>query len=591
MHYLFIRKTMTFYLVALMGPALAEAASIDVLPGMDIPSIVDAHPKGTTFIIHPGLYRLTKSIRAKNGDSFVGQMACAPPATPCPAILNGARLLTSFRQSGSYHYVTGQTQRGRVTVPSTRCEPDMGYPTAYPGCIYPEDLFVDGQPLVHVIALADLAPGAWFFDYPNDTIYMYDNPAGHTVETSVTASAFVWSSGNNVTIENLTIEEFAVPLQFGAIGISAPSQFLGIDWVIKNNEIRYNHGAGVSVNFGWQVLNNYIHQNGQLGITGGLGSNTVASGILIQGNELAHNNYAHVSPSFGAGGIKISHIASAVFRDNYAHDNEGSGFHGDVASRNIVYDNNTSADNTEQGIFFEISYGAVVRNNKLLRNGYIHPNNSAWLYGADLLSSSSQDVIAYCNIAEVSPQGGNGTNIITQPRGEISQGNHFHHNTVIFGGNSGVSGGASTATRQRQFFLLNQFDNNTYHLPSLTQVAFPWDNKLSDFSKFQEFGQDTQGSIDTKYKSSVPSVAITSPLDGSSFSGPITITGTAHDTTSISKVEFYVDWNLHSTVGGSSPFNIPWSTTGLSAGLHTLTAMAYNAEGIRACYAVDVTVP
>jgi parallel beta-helix repeat protein len=589
MHYQFIRAIMISSLVALAAATLAPAANINISPGMDIPSVVNANPAGTTFIIQPGLYRLTTPIVAKNGDSFIGQTACAPPATPCTAILSGARLLTSFKQSGSYHYVTGQTQHGVVSIDSTRCQPDVGYPTAYPGCIYPEDLYVDGNPLVHVIALANLAPGAWFFDYPNATIYMYDNPTGHTVETSVSPSPFEWGAGNNVTIENLTIEKFAAPIQFAAVGVYGPSQTEGINWVIKNNEIRLNHGAAVGFNFGWQILNNYLHHNGQLGLNGGLSTTTVSSRVLIQGNEIAYNNYAHVAPRFGAGGSKTGASLNLMFRNNYSHNNEGSGFHNDRGSTNTTYDNNISADNTEQGIFYEISNGAVVRNNKLLRNGYIHPNNSFWLYGANLLSSTSQNVAAYCNTVEVSGQGGNGINMIGQARGMISSGNHFHHNTVVFDAQSGVTGGATDDPLQvPTFFSLNHYNDNTYHLPSVTQVSFPWDNKYTDFSKFQGFGEDTQGSIDTKYTGSVPSVAITFPTPGTTISGPMTITGTAQDTTSISKVELYVDWNLKATVGGSSPFNIPWSATGAPTGPHNLTVMAYNAEGIRACYAVMV---
>jgi hypothetical protein len=590
MYFPLFRTITGLCLVALAGAGPGQATTVNIAPGMDIPSVVSANPANTTFLISPGLYRVAQPIVAKDGDTFTGQTACAPPATTCPAILNGSVLLTSFQHTGSYYYVTGQTQHGSVTVDSKHCEPDVGYTAAYPGCIYPEDLYFDGKPLVHVISLSDIGPGAWFFDYPNATIYFYDNPAGHTVETSVTPSAFAWGSANNVTIMNLTIEKFAVPLQKGAIGSIGPSQTEGANWVIKNNDIQLNHGAGVGINFGWQILNNYIHNNGQLGINGGIGTTTISSGVLIQGNELAYNNYAHVAPKFGAGGSKVGATLNLVFRGNYSHDNEGSGFHNDRGSTNTTYDNNTSADNTEQGIFYEISYGALVRNNKLLRNGYIHANNSFWLYGADLLSSSSQDVIAYCNTAEVSALGGNGLDIIGQVR-EVSSGNNYHHNTVIFDGDSGVNGGAYSDPNQTNFFKLNYFNNNTYHLPAVSQVSFPWDNKFSAFSRFQSFGQDMQGTIDTNYESSVPSVAISSPLDGSSVSGPITVKGTAEDSLSISKVEFYVDWALKATVGGSSPFNIPWSTTGLSNGQHTLTAMAYNADGIRACYAVTVNVP
>ena len=59
--------------------------------------------------------------------------------------------------------------------------------TGYLGCIYPEDLYFDSVPLQHVDSLSDVGPGTWFFDYSGQTIYFYDDPSGHTVETSVTA--------------------------------------------------------------------------------------------------------------------------------------------------------------------------------------------------------------------------------------------------------------------------------------------------------------------------------------------------------------------------------------------------------------------
>ena len=526
---------------------------------------------------------------------------CAPPKTACPAILNGSRLLTSFQTSGSYYYVTGQTQQGQVTIDSTKCEPDPpGYLVAYPGCIYPEDLYFDDKPLVHVTTLADVVSGTWFFDYSTNTIYFYDNPAGHKVETSVTPSAFAWGPANNVTIQGLTMEKFAVPIQRGAIaGGTTASTTKGVDWRVQDNEIRLNHGNGVGINFGWQVLNNYIHNNGDLGIGGGL-STTVPSRVLIQGNELAFNNYAHVSPHFGAGGADLTATYGVVFRGNYSHNNEGSGLWMDLANYYALYDNNTVEDNTEQGIFHEISYNATVRNNKLLRNGYIHPNWKFWLFGANLLSSTSQNLEAYCNRVEVSAEGGNGINMVGQPHpnpgiaSNVSKNNHFHHNTVVFDGNSGITGAARGSTTDIccvDFYSTNRFDYNTYHLPDLSRKAFYWNDAFNTFSQFQAAGQDTHGSADTNYTGSVPTVTITSPADGSTVSGTVGITGNAQDSNSISKVEFYVDWALKATDGGGSPFNFTWNTSGVAAGSHAVAAMAYNPEGVRDCYAVTLNVP
>jgi hypothetical protein len=575
----------------IQGPGGAsQAATVNISPGMDIPSVVNANPAGTTFVIYPGTYRLGARIGAKNGDVFIGQTSCAPPQTPCTAILNGSRLLTSFKTSGVYYYVTGQTQQGQVTITTAQCQ------NPYPGCLYPEDLYFDDKPLVHVTTLADVGPGKWFFDYPTYTIYFYDNPAGHKVETSVTPAAFDPGPANNVTIKGLTVEKFATPIIFGAVAgaLGNASSTTGANWLIENNEIRLNHGEGIRINFGSRILNNYVHDNGNLGIGGGTSGIPLPSHVVIQGNELTDNNYAHVNSGFGAGGVKVGRTISIVIRGNHSHNNGGMGIHTDTENVNALIDGNTIADNTEEGAFHEISYAATFRNNKLLRNGYIHPNGTDWLYAANLLSATSQDSEAYCNTVEVSAQGGNGIDILTQNRGishqgtaYISSNNYFHHNTVIFDGNSGVTGGANGDPNQPNFYSRNRFDYNTYHLPDLSRHAFAWNGSLGTFAQFQTAGQDTHGAADTNYTSSVPTVVITSPADESTVSGTVGVVGNAQDSTSISKVEFYVDWSLES-IASDSHFDFTWSTSGVAAGEHILAAMAYNTQGIRACFSITL---
>jgi parallel beta-helix repeat protein len=417
------------------------------------------------------------------------------------------------------------------------------------------------------------------------------------VETSVVPSAFALGPANNVTIQNLTVEKFAAPIQKAAIEGAGPggSSTTGVNWVVENNEIRLNHGNGVNINFGWQILGNYIHHNGNNGIGGGLGGSALQSGVLIQANELAFNNYAHVSPRFGAGGTDTTGTRGLIYRGNYSHDNEGMGFHSDVGSYGTLYDNNTAVDNDNEGIIHEISYNGTFRNNHLLRNGYIHPNWTFWLYGANLLSATSQNDEAYCNTVEVSALGGNGIDIIGQihvPGGStISQNNYFHHNTVVFdsalSGVTGAARGSKTDPCCTNFYTLNQFDYNTYHSPPLTRRIFYWADNFNTFAQFQAAGQDAHGSADTNYTSSVPTVVITSPADMSEVSGVVAVQGNAQY--DISQVEFYVDWNLQQTAS-TSPFSFAWDTSGVSTGNHTVTAMAYNTEGMSACYAVWLQV-
>ncbi len=592
-----VHAVITLAIVALLGSTLARAGTVAISPGANIPAVVSASPAGTTFVISPGVYRLQTPINPLNGDVFTGPCAKPPCAASAQAILSGSHLLTSFTLSGGYYSAGGQTQQNAVTISSADCA------TGYGGCIYPEDLYFDGTPLTHVTSLSAVGTGSWYLNYSTHTVYLSQNPSGHTVEVGATSSAFTPGPANNVTIQGLTISEFATPGLTGAVagaytGYGSPTQ--GANWVVQNNEILLNHSYGVRLNFGWQVLNNFIHNNGDLGVGGGIGggnadgSGTTTSNILIQGNEISANNYAHFSAGWGGAGTKVLQSYGVVFRGNYVHNNNGLGMHTDTANYNAVYENNVIQDNAREGLQHEISYAAIVRNNKLLRNGYTSPNGTDWLFAGNLVSSTSQGVEAYCNTAEVSASGGNGLDILTQTRtGFIpSINNYYHHNTVFFDGNSGVTGGARgepTNSAEQNFFTANKFDYNTYHLPSLSYQAFAWADKNNTFAQFQAEGQDVHGAADTNYTGSYPTVSITTPTEGSTVSGIVNVAGTIQDKSPISKVEIYVDWVLQGTATGNA-FDYNLNTSQISNGQHVLAAMAVNTEGVQTCYGVNVNV-
>ena len=203
-----------------------------------------------------------------------------------------------------------------------------------------------------------------------------------------------------------------------------------------------------------------------------------------------------------------------------------------------------------------------------------------------MLSSSSQNLDAFCNTVEVSALGGNGIDIIGQNR-EISSGNHFHHNTVTFDGTSGVTGAARDSLIQLNFFSFNRFTSNAYHLVSLDQDVFFFNDHANSFAQFQAGGQEAGGSADTNYTATVPTVAISSPSDGATVSGTVQVQGTSSG--NLSKVQLLVDWKPLETVS-TSPFNFSWDTSGVKSGQHTVAAMAYTTEGVSACYAVSLLV-
>jgi parallel beta-helix repeat protein len=467
------------FLVPLLHIEIALGAPVVIQPGASIQSAVNRNPEGTTFTLKAGMHR-QQMVAPKNGNTFIGEPG---------AIMSGARHLTLFLREGRYWVATDQTQQGQATGECSK-NPDG---TRYAGCSYPEDLFIDDVPLWRVTTLSEVGPGKWYFDYDADKIYFADNPTGHKVETSITRHAFAGGAAN-VTIRGLIIEKYAVPAQFGAIhGEDHSTKTLSTHWIIADCEIRWNHGAGIRTGNTMQIVKNRIHANGQIGIVG------AGNGILVDGNELAYNNYAGFSQEWEAGGTKWVKTQNLVVRGNYAHHNKGPGLWTDIHNIHTLYENNTVIDNEGIGIFHEISYDAVIRNNTVKRNGKAF---DAWLYGAQILISSSRNAEVYSNTVEVAATAGNGIAIIQQDRGSgpygpcITIGNYIHHNVVIYLGDHGQSGGAADYKHDVMFNGNNRFDFNTYHAPHLERSRWAWGGN-KNWVGFRAAGQEPHGAADT----------------------------------------------------------------------------------------------
>jgi len=75
-----------------------------------------------------------------------------------------------------------------------------------------------------------------------------------------------------------------------------------------------------------------------------------------------------------------------------------------------------------------------------------------------------------------------------------------------------------------------------------------------------------------------PTVSLSSPVNGATVAGTVTISASASDNVGVSKVEFYQNGNLMSSVS-ASPYNYSWDTTTYPGGTYSLTAKAYDAAG------------
>ncbi len=77
-----------------------------------------------------------------------------------------------------------------------------------------------------------------------------------------------------------------------------------------------------------------------------------------------------------------------------------------------------------------------------------------------------------------------------------------------------------------------------------------------------------------------PTVSLTAPGSGSTLSASATLTASASDDVAVAGVQFLLDGaSLGAEITGTGPYSLPWNTTTVANGSHSLTARARDAAG------------
>jgi len=398
-------------LTSTVPPASGGGAKVTVIAGQSIASAITAAGAGGVILLKAGTHRLdgVGAVTPLNDQVFIGERDSDGVRR---SRINGARILTGWIPDSGRWYVTGQTQAGTVATDALDC--DLGTPQhpvspsdRYARCWYPEQLYFNcGSAATctmkhHETALANVGAGEWFFDYAADRIYVGDDPTTHFVETSVVGNPFA-GSATGVTVRGLVFEMFANTSQTGAV------ENRGANWLIDDNEIRWNHGAGVGVATATgtvRVRNNYIHHNCNYAIVGGGGE-----GITVDGNELAYNNVLPQSNDWetapcgfysfwGGGATKFVHTLGMVFKGNYSHHNNGPGAWFDIENRLGIVEFNRLEYNRRSGLFWELSCDVVIRYNWMIGNatGGDYPGGTT---GAGIEVNTSANVEIHNNYVD-----------------------------------------------------------------------------------------------------------------------------------------------------------------------------------------------
>jgi parallel beta-helix repeat protein len=361
-------------------------------------------------------------------------------------------------------------------------------PLSTPPRIDLSDVDVVANPGDDLASLANQYPAGTVFlvvgEHHGQVVSPKDNQAflggeGAVMNGDGWASHAFGSDASNVTVSGIEVTNYDNPPQQGAIN------GVGSGWTIEYNDVHDNATAGVRVEGNGPVVrNNRIHHNRQLGIAA-----TYTTNGLIENNEIGYNNYnADYQWGWEAGGSKFWSNTGLVIRGNYVHDNHGPGLWSDTNNYNTLYEGNTVADNYSAGIFHEVSYDAVIKNNTVTGNGFGH---AAWVWGAGIILSSSLNVEVYGNHVEGNYNGITAAQQSRPDYGEhgpyVVQNIYVHDNTVV---NSGITGIATDTGDQSIWSANNRFRSNHY----VGDVRWAWRGSTQSWSGWQGNGQDLDGS-------------------------------------------------------------------------------------------------
>ena len=262
----------------------------------------------------------------------------------------------------------------------------------------------------------------------------------------------------NVTLDSITVQNYNTGTQNGAI----QPDLHATGWVVRNVSALRNYWAGLKAADEMQILGGHYNDNDQLGIAGTSATNVTLDGLdgdpaTFDGPEIARNRTVHASCGFEAGGMKWV-IGRVTIRNAHVHHNACKGLWADINANGALIEHNLVEDNWAEGIFYEISQNAVIRNNQVYRNG--NGERSGWLWDGGITVASSFGVQVYGNRLSGNYNGITGTQqnrTDSSPPAHLLDDYHVHDNLICAVGAGGhatgvvADNGANLATRDITF--------------------------------------------------------------------------------------------------------------------------------------------
>lgn len=479
-----------------IAPSTAATPVVDatVAAGASIQAVINGAPEGARIGLSAGTYRLSSPISPKRGQKL---LALGGAGT---AVIKGSNVVTGWLKDGSNARWYKNGLLPAAYADPGQCEVNSG--AAANPCQKREQVYRNGVALTRAMQLSDLRANGFYQDYQSNRTWLGSDPANTTTEIARTPHA-INSGAYGVTLSGLTFTNFATPSQKGAVMAG------GANWVIEGCVFKRNHGIGLQLSNADRavVRNNTMIENGQLGMAHYSSDNTV-----VENNEIARNNTGgYWGADWEAGGFKSTYSNGVMLRGNNVHDNRGTGVWFDISNINVNILGNSINTNYADGIRYEISYKALISDNRLTGNGYGLATGGGRgmdysLYAVAAINvNSSPDVEIRQNVLGKNQ---NGITAQMRSRGSGTYGAYdlhnlyVHHNDVTLATGSrtgeGVQGlGTLSPVSPTTYYTAknNRFDYNTYRMDATSAKRFSWNKSYITFASLQAAGQERNGRV------------------------------------------------------------------------------------------------
>jgi parallel beta-helix repeat protein len=262
---------------------------------------------------------------------------------------------------------------------------------------------------------------------------------------------------SRVTLDSVTVRDYASDWQGAAIQPEPRAS----GWVVRSVSALHNGFAGLLVADGRRILGGHYNDNDQMGIGGNAATGILLDGLdrdptTFDGPELARNHTLHAACDWGGGGMKWD-VGQVTIRNAHAHDNDCRGLWADINAHDALIEHNLIEDNFAEGIYYEISRDAVIRDNRVYGNGF---RGKGWYWDGGITVASSSNVEVYGNRLSGNYNGITGTQQDrpdSTPPAHLLDGFHVHDNLICAPGGGGhptgvaAGNGADLAVRDISF--------------------------------------------------------------------------------------------------------------------------------------------